>query len=155
MVISVRGVVEDSGRPEDSIVFRGVSNAVGAFRRIGQDPPRLIHVGGAASLEVKPGVLLADRLPRIFMPGQLEQEVDGQVLVLEYLRGVDDVAWTYITPPRNLKRGSRKGVYRIGGDALMEDTRGNSSITRADFAVAVIDEAEQAAHIRERISVAY
>jgi putative NADH-flavin reductase len=155
IVVSVRGVVGDSGDPSETVVFRGVDNVVKALRKIGGGAPRLIHVGGAGSLEIEPGVLLADRLPKLFLPKKLEQEMAGQVLVLEYLRGVDDVLWTCITPPRTLTRGKRKGTYRIGGDQLMKDSHGDSTLTRADFAMAVIDEAESSAHVRRRISVAY
>ena len=37
----------------------------------------------------------------------------------------------------------------------MEDDRGKSRISRADFAVALIDEAEKAEHVQQRFSVAY
>ena len=62
IVVSVRGVVGDSGDPSETVVFRGVDNVVKALRTIGAGAPRLIHVGGAGSLEIEPGVLLADRL---------------------------------------------------------------------------------------------
>jgi putative NADH-flavin reductase len=66
-----------------------------------------------------------------------------------------DISWTYATPPKNFTNGDRTGRYRIGGDAMLEDRRGRSRISRADFAVALIDEAESGAHIRQRFSVAY
>jgi len=117
--------------------------------------PRLIHVGGSGSLEVKPGVLYADTLPKIFIPRSLEVEIAGQVLALEYLRTVTDVKWSFATPPKNFTNGKRTGVFRIGGDQLMEDSRGRSRVSRADFAVALIDEAERAEHVMQRFSVVY
>jgi putative NADH-flavin reductase len=68
---------------------------------------------------------------------------------------VTDVKWTYATPAKNFTDGKRTGKFRIGGDQLMEDENGKSTISRADFAVALIDEAETAQHIRQRFSVAY
>ena len=82
-------------------------------------------------------------------------EIQGQVLALEYLRTVNDAKWTYATPAKNFTNGKRTGVFQIGGDAVLEDARGKSRISRADFAVALVDEAENAAHIRRRFSVAY
>lgn len=155
VILSVRGVIGDSKTPESALQYIAVRNLVGVLADLGAEAPRLIHVGGAGSLEIEPGRLLADRLPRIFLPRRLEIEIDGQVLALEFLRGRQDVAWTYITPPRNFTNGDRTGEYRIGGDRLLEDERGRSRISRADFAVALIDEAETARHVRERIAVAY
>ena len=155
IVVSVRGVIGDSRRPESALQRIAVERIVDVLRDLEGDAPRLVHVGGAGSLEVEPGRLLADRIPRIFIPKRLEIEIDGQVLALEYLRSVDDVDWTYITPPRNFTNGDRTGSYRIGGDTLLEDRRGRSRISRADFAVAIVDEIESRAHVNERFSVAY
>ena len=76
-------------------------------------------------------------------------------LALEYLRSVTDVNWSYATPAKNFTNGPRTGVFRIGGDTILEDKKGKSRISRADFAVALIDEAESAAHNKQRFSVAY
>jgi putative NADH-flavin reductase len=155
VVLSVRGIIGDSRSAESALQFLAAQRLVAVLRETGNEAPRLIHVGGAGSLEVEPGVLYADKLPRIFLPRKLELEIDGQVLTLGYLRGVDDVAWTYITPPKNFTNGDRSGEYRIGGDRMLRDRRGRSRISRADFAMALIDEAESGAHDRQRFSVAY
>ena len=155
VIVSVRGTVGDSGDPADTVTRIGVENVVEAQRALAQQAPRMVHVGGAGSLEVEPGVRYADRLPGLFLPKTLELEIQGQILTLEYLRQVHDVPWTYLTPPRNLTNGRRTAQYRIGGDALLEDARGRSRVSRADFAVALIDEAESAAHLQQRISIAY
>jgi hypothetical protein len=112
-------------------------------------------VGGSGSLEVEPGVVYADKLPKVLLPKNLELEIAGQVLALDYLRTVTDVEWSYATPAKNFTNGARTGVFRIGGDQLLEDSRGRSRISRADFAVALIDEAENADYIRQRFSVVY
>ncbi|MDH3507939.1 MAG: hypothetical protein OEQ25_12450 [Gammaproteobacteria bacterium] len=65
------------------------------------------------------------------------------MLALELYRKVDDVSWTYVTPPVNFTNGPRTGDYRIGGDRALENSRGRTRVSRADFAVAVIDEAER------------
>lgn len=154
VVVSVRGVVGDSGDPEDAVALQGLRNVVGAVRGSDSRETRVLHVGGSGSLEVAPGRLLADELPGLFIDKALETEIEAQVLALEYLRGIEDVAWTYITPPKVLSERERTGRYRIGGDRMLEDDRGASAISRADFAVAVIDEAERGRFVRQRFSVA-
>ena len=122
---------------------------------IGDDAPRLIHVGGSGSLEVEPGVLYADKILKVFLPKSLEMEIAGQVLALEYLRAVTDVGWSYATPAKNFTNGKRTATFRIGGSQLLKDSRGKSRISRADFAVALIDEAETTEHVQQRFSVAH
>ena len=155
IIISVRGIIGDSKTPESALQYIAVKNVVETLRKMGEEAPRLIHVGGSGTLEVRPGVLYADKLPPLFLSKNLELEIQGQILALEYLRSVDDVDWTYATPPKNLTNGRRKGTYRTGGDRMLRDERGRNLVSRADFALALVDEAESAAHSRRRFSVAY
>jgi putative NADH-flavin reductase len=155
VIISVRGIVGKSKDPNDAVPYIAVKRVVKALRDIGVQAPRVIHVGGSGSLEVEPGVLYADKLPKVFLPKSLELEIAGQVLALEYLRTVTDVGWSYATPAKNFTNGKRTGTFQIGGDQLLEDSRGRSRISRADFAVALIDEAENAEYAQQRFSVAY
>jgi hypothetical protein len=155
VVLSVRGVIGASDSPESALQFIAAEILVDVLFRLEDRAPRLIHVGGSGSLEVEPGILFAAKLPKILLPKDLEVEILGQILALEFYRKVDDVKWTYITPPKNFTNGPRTGVYRIGGDRALEDERGKTRVSRADFAVALIDEAEQARHVRGRFSVAY
>ena len=155
VILSVRGVIGDSGRAESALQFIAAERLVDALFRQGDRAARLIHVGGSGALEVEPGVLFAEKLPKILLPKGLEVEILGQILALEFYRKVDDVQWTYVTPPKNFTNGPRTGVFRIGGRRALEDDRGRTRVSRADFAVALIDEAEQAKHVRQQISVAY
>jgi uncharacterized protein len=155
VILSVRGVIGNSGKPESALQFIAAETLVDVLFTMGESAPRLIHVGGSGSLEVEPGLLFAEKLPKILLPKNLEVEILGQILALEFYRKVDDVIWTYVTPPKNFTNGPRTGVFRIGGDRALEDGRGRTRLSRADFAVALIDEAEQARYPRQRISVAY
>jgi putative NADH-flavin reductase len=154
VVVSVRGSVGGSKDPENTVHRMAADILVGVLRDLRDSAPRLIYVGGAGSLEVEPGVLYADKLP-IFMPRFIRQEIEGHLLTLEFLRTADEVRWTYISPAKKFKPGKRTGVYRIGGDQMLLDKKGKSKISMEDFAVALIDEAENSAHVRERFSVAY
>ena len=155
VILSVRGVIGDSGSPASALQFIAAETLVDALFRQEDRAPRLIHVGGSGSLEVEPGVLYAEKLPKILVPKKLGVEILGQILALEFYRKVDDVRWTYVTPPKNFTNGPRTGVFRIGGNRALQDDRGKTRVSRADFAVALIDEAEQAKHLRQQISVAY
>lgn len=155
VVTSVRGVIGDDKDPKNSLQYLAVVNVAEQLRALGDAAGRLIHVGGAGSLEMGNGELYADRLPKLFLPKGLELEIQGQILALEYLRAIEGVRWSYATPPKNFTNGERTGNFRIGGDQLMEDARGKSRISRADFAVAVLDEAEVERHTGKRFSVAY
>lgn len=155
VILSVRGVIGDAYAPESALQFLSAEMLVDVLYRWGDEAPRLLHVGGSGSLEVEPGVMFAAKLPVILLPRNLEIEILGQMLALEFYRKVDDVDWTYVTPPKNFTNGPRTGVFRIGGDEALRDRWGRTRVSRADFAVALIDEAEQAKYLRQRISVAY
>ncbi len=66
----------------------------------------------------------------------------------------DDVNWTYFSPAPDFQaNAARTGIYRIGGDVLPRNLRGKSEITYADFADAILDEAEKQEHLCERITI--
>jgi putative NADH-flavin reductase len=154
VIVSVRGVIGDAGTPETALQYIAIQKIVSVLRSIGEDAARLIDVGGAGTLEVRPGVLYTDRLPRLFLPRDLEIEIGGQRLALAYLRQVRDVSWTYVTPPKHFTNGARTGRYRVATDEAVKDDHGRNRISRADFAVALIDEAETARHTGARFRVA-
>lgn len=155
IVVSVRGSADGSSDPERAIQRVAADVLVNVLRETGDSAPRLIYVGGAGSLEIKPGVLYADSIPKIMLSKSIEQEIYGHVLTLDYLRTVDDVRWTYISPAKKFKPGNRTGSYRIGGDQMLEDNKGKSRISMEDFAIALVDEAEKAQYVGQRFSVAY
>ena len=63
--------------------------------------------------------------------------------------------WTYFRPPAMLVDGARTGRYALGRNALVKDDRGNSSISYADFAVALLDLAELRPRARMRLAVGW
>lgn len=113
---------------------------------------RLVVVGGAGSLEVAPGQ------PAVEQPGFPEAyrpEAEAHRDALAFYRTLDDLDWTVVSPAAEIAPGERTGRFRIGGDAMLTDTHGNSRISAEDYAVAFVDELEQHAHPRTRMSVAY
>jgi putative NADH-flavin reductase len=158
VVVAVRGSSDGSSDPAKAVQRVAAEVIVNVLREMRSDKPRLIYVGGAGSLEVESGVTYASTLggfAKAMMPASVEQEIAGHVLTLDYLRTVSDVRWTYISPAKKFGPGERTGTYRIGGDQMLLDRKGKSRISMEDFAAALIDEVETAAHLNERISVAY
>lgn len=73
---------------------------------------------------------------------------------LEELRLRDDVRWTYISPAGDFQAdGEKSGKYILGGEELTLNSKGESIISYADYAAALVDEIENGNHINERISV--
>jgi putative NADH-flavin reductase len=67
-----------------------------------------------------------------------------------------DLDWrTYISPAALIEPGERTGKYRVGGERLLSDERGESRISTEDYAVALLDEIENLRHVRQRMTVAY
>ena len=70
------------------------------------------------------------------------------------LRERSDVKWTYISPAGDFQAdGARTGKYILGGEELTLNSRGESIISYADYAIAMIDEATSGNNIQKRISV--
>ena len=66
----------------------------------------------------------------------------------------DDVCWTFISPAGDFQaEGERTGKYILAGEELTLNSRGESVISYADYAIAFVDEITKGNHIRERISV--
>ena len=114
--------------------------------------PRLLVTGGAASLEVSPGVRLIDApdFPQDWKPFAM-----GGIAFLKDLRAVKDVDWTFFSPATLIFEGPRIGTYRLGGDQLVVDEKGESRISFADYALAMADELEQKRHSFSRFTAAY
>ncbi|WP_443789728.1 NAD(P)-dependent oxidoreductase, partial [Dialister succinatiphilus] len=78
----------------------------------------------------------------------------GQGKSLDELRKRNDVKWTYISPAAEFDpEGKRTGSYVLAGEEFTVNEKGESYISYADYALALVDEAEKGNHIRERISV--
>ena len=71
------------------------------------------------------------------------------------IRKIDDLDWTAVSPPASIAAGKRTGKFRLGLDQLLEDAKGESRISREDFAIAIVDEIEKPQHIRKRFTAAY
>ena len=114
---------------------------------------RLLIVGGAGSLYVDPEhtVCVADGVD---FPDAFKPLAAAMAKALGELRERTDVNWTYISPAGDFQAdGERTGAYILGSEELTLNERGESVISYADYAIAVVDEAVNGKHFRERISV--
>lgn len=129
---------------------KGMGSIIAAVKSAGVS--RLLVVGGAASLEVAPGVQLLDT-PEF--PAEWKETAAGAREALNLLRDEQQLDWTFLSPSAHLEPGERSGKFRLGGDQLLVDGSGKSHISLADYAVAMIDELERPAHSRQRFTVGY
>ena len=116
---------------------------------------RLIVVGGAGSLYVNPEHTLTVAQGPDF-PESFKLVAGVHQEALDHLRGVTDVRWTYISPAADFQAdGKRTGEYILAGEDFTLNDAGESVISYADYAIALIDEAERTdgAHEKVRISV--
>ena len=114
---------------------------------------RLIVVGGAGSLYVdeEKTTQLYDtpEFPKEYLPTAKNQ---GQNL--QDLKEADGLKWTFISPAAFFNpEGKRTGSYQKGQENLIVNAAGESYISYADYAIAVVDEAEKGEHINERFTV--
>lgn len=114
---------------------------------------RLLVVGGAGSLYIDPEhrtrVMDLESFPEAFKA--LAAHMGA---ALEELRKRKDVRWTYLSPAGDFQaEGARTGKFILGAEEYFVNDKGESRISYADYAIAMIDEAEKAEHIRKRFSV--
>ncbi|WP_334149947.1 NAD(P)-dependent oxidoreductase [Microbacterium sp.] len=144
--LSPRGDMENS-----------VLEALGTIaERLTGTETRLGVIGGAG------GSLIAPGGPRLFdqgFPEEYKHEAQVGIDSLALLEGSDaGLDWFFVHPAEVFgpwAEGERTGKYRDGGDVIVRDADGKSTISGADFAIAVVDEIEQGNHHRERFTVGY
>ncbi len=110
---------------------------------------RILIVGGAGTLFVKPGVTVLDA-------GLIPDGVRSHArFYIDYLMKESDIDWVFFSPARMIVHGERTGIYRLGKDDLIVGDNGESRISVEDYAKAMIDELEQPSHHQERFTIGY
>jgi putative NADH-flavin reductase len=128
----------------------GAATLLGALKQAGV--PRLLVTGGAASLTLPDGSRVIDSPD---FPEEWKGPAQGGIAFLDALKGESEIDWTFFSPAALIFEGPRTGHYRAGGDALVLDDKGDSKISFADYAIAMVDELEQHKHSRARFTAAY
>ncbi|MCE7060407.1 NAD(P)-dependent oxidoreductase [Dyadobacter sp. CY343] len=116
---------------------------------------RILVIGGAGSLEIKPGLQLIDtpKFPEEFKPG-----AGAAREYLNIIRQETELDWTYLSPAIEMGPGApggRTGNYRTDLNKPVFNESGRSTISVEDLAVAIVDEIEHSNHIKERFTVGY
>ena len=154
---------------EDLLEFDAVVSAFGAFARdnlpqhtsslehlamlLADTKIRLLIVGGAGSLYMDPemSIQLSDTPD---FPADYKPLARAMAEGLAHLRQFDNVLWTYISPAADFDAdGAKTGDYILAGEVFTVNEAGQSRISYADYAVAMLDEIEKGSHIKKRISV--
>jgi putative NADH-flavin reductase len=161
-VTAVKGdVLDQAGLAR---LIAGHDAAISAVHFTASDPVRLIGavrdsnvgrylvVGGAGSLEVAPGVRLVTTAG---FPVAYKPEAEKGAAFLDRLRAEKELNWTFLSPSALFTAGERTGKFRLGTDQLLTAGDEKSWISFEDFAVALADEIERPAHIRQRFTVGY
>ena len=112
---------------------------------------RLLVVGGAGSLfvdkEHTKTVFDVTPFPEAAIP-----VVKAHQVALDELRKYDDVKWTYISPAGDFQAdGERTGKYLLGGEELTLSSSGESVISYAEYAIAMMDEDVNGDHFKQRL----
>ncbi|HAJ16577.1 MAG: NAD-dependent epimerase [Actinobacteria bacterium] len=117
---------------------------------------RIGIIGGAGGSLVAPGG------PRVIdsgFPDEFKPEAQEAIDILEDLQADSSGRdWFFVHPAGGFgawNPGERTGKYRTGGDVIVTDADGESFISGADLAVAVLDEIENPQHVRGRFTVGY
>ncbi|CAH0261112.1 hypothetical protein SRABI96_03428 [Peribacillus sp. Bi96] len=114
---------------------------------------KLIVVGGAGSLFVD------EEKTTKFMdtpdfPDFVYPTASNAAKQLEELQSADSITWTYISPAGFFDpEGKRTGSYQVGKDHVILNSKGQSYISYADYAIAVLDEIEKPQHVNERFTI--
>lgn len=135
-----------------SVRFQGTDfeKVLNTLRKSGV--PRVLIVGGAASLEVKPGLALIDTPD---FPDVIKPEAEPARQALNRLRKETEIDWAFLSPSVFFGPGERTGKFRLGGDELLTAADGKSHISYEDYAIALLDEIETPKHHRARFTVGY
>lgn len=149
VVVSAIGPGPDH-KPEDAAVIAHATKAI-AEGMVRAGKRRLLVVGGAGTLRLPDGTerLDAPGYPEAYRPMGLSHRA-----TLAFLRETA-LDWTYLSPPPVIREGPARGLYRQGFDEVLTDAEGHSAISTADYAIAMLDEAEACRFPARRITVAW
>ncbi|GFN30482.1 NAD(P)-dependent oxidoreductase [Paenibacillus xylaniclasticus] len=114
---------------------------------------RLLVVGGAGSLYVDEA-----RTTRLYdtpeFPEPYLATARNQGQNLFELEQAKDIRWTFVSPSAFFDpAGRRTAAYTAGQDMLLINSQGQSYISYADYAIAIVDEIEHPKHENRRFTV--
>ena len=155
-VVEGRDVVVSALSPRGDMVGKVEGVVTDLVARLAGTSTRLGYIGGASSLLTEEGGprlwdVSKDHVPAEVLP-EVQTGLDTFALLQESPESLD---WFYVSPPEEF--GSwlgtpSTGSYTLGGDVLLRDADGKSTISADDLALAILDEIETPAHHRKRFT---
>ncbi|HEX3780413.1 MAG TPA: NAD(P)H-binding protein [Pseudonocardiaceae bacterium] len=146
-------VVSAVGAVDGSAFEQAVDTLLTVIGALPAPAPRIIHLGGGASLTAPDGGRFLD-LPSF--PAQYRDNATAQTKALAAYRASSGVTWTYVSPPPvHFEPGERTGHYRTGFDEPVLGADGTARLSYEDLAVAVVDEIEEARFRNARFTAGY
>ncbi|QOT01007.1 NAD(P)-dependent oxidoreductase [Brevibacterium sp. JNUCC-42] len=113
---------------------------------------KLFVVGGAGSLFVDEA-----KTVRLYETPEFPKEylatATNQGKNLEILKQSNLPQWTFLSPSAMFEPGERTGRYQKGDEQLLVNSKGESSISMEDYAIAVLDELENPHFVNKRFTV--
>jgi putative NADH-flavin reductase len=155
-VVEGRDVVVSALAPRGDMAGRVEGVVEDLVSRLAGTPTRLGYVGGASSLLVEEGGPRLWDVTQEHIPADVKPEIQTGLDALELLQASpESLDWFYVSPPQDF--GSwlgtpSRGSYTLGGDVLLKDADGASTISADDLAIAIVDEIEQPRHHRGRFT---
>ena len=122
---------------------------IDAYRALiaAQPAARIIAVGGAGSLNADEAGTLIKDTPSF--PADYYPEANAFAMILQEFRNSHGVDWTVVAPSPVIAPGKRTGEY-----VTADDVPAGEGVSTQDFAIALIDEAENPTHRQARFTVA-
>jgi len=139
--------------PGREVYLAVATTLVGVAAALPQPAPRIVHIGGGATLTTPDGSRFLD-LPAF--PAEFLDMASGQAEALDFYRASSGVTWTYVSPPPvNFAVGRRTGRYRTGLDQPVTGADGEATLSYEDLAVAIVDEIEHPKFLNTRFTAGY
>jgi hypothetical protein len=155
-VLEGRDVVVSALSPRGDMAGKVEGVLADLVSRLGGTPTRLGYIGGASSLLTEEGGPSLWDVSKDHVPDEVRPEVQTGLDTFAMLQeSPESLDWFYVSPPQDF--GSwlgtpSTGSYTLGGDVLLRNADGASTISADDLALAIVDEIETPAHHRRRFT---
>lgn len=114
---------------------------------------RILIIGGTGSLYLDES-LTTQLIDTPEFPEEYKPVASAAQKALAEIRKNENKNWTYISPAADFDyEAERKGRYLLAGEVFTTNEKGESKISYADYAIAMVDEIEKGNNIGKRISV--
>jgi putative NADH-flavin reductase len=155
-VVADRDVVVIALSPRGDMAGKLEAVVEDLIGRLAGTTTRLGYVGGASSLLTEEGGPRVWDVTQEHVPDEVKPEIETGLAALDLLQASpENLDWFFVSPPENFGSWldtASKGAYQLGGDVLLRDADGNSTISAGDLALAIVDEIETPAHRRARFT---